>query len=107
MSEYISEHVGDWKVEGCKLCTGITADVLTVTASLRLDREHMTEYDRRDVEIFMENLTKGPATVLPSEAVNKLLDENTRLRNKLNDAQDRLDEIRDAVKVLRDLEGEE
>ena len=106
MSEYMAERVREWKVEKCELCTGIEANVLMVTASLRLDREYMA-YDCRDVKIFMNNLTKGPATVLTSEAVNKLLDETIELREKLDRAQDRLDEIRDAVKVLRDLEGEE
>ena len=107
MSEYIAERVRDWKVERCDLYTGIADDdVLKVTASLRLDRGFMADHCR-DVEIFMEGLVKGPATVLTSQAVNKLLDEITELREKLDNAQDRLDEIRDAVKVLRGLEEEE
>jgi len=106
MSEYMAERVREWKVEGCDLCTGIEADVLTVTASLRLDRSYMADH-RRDVEAFMKGLAKGPATVLSSEAINKLLDETIELREKLDRAQDRLDEIRDAVKVLRDIPPEE
>ena len=107
MSEYIAERVRDWKVERCDLYTGIADDdVLKVTASLRLDRGFMADH-RRDVEIFMESLVNGPATVLSFAAVNKLLDENIELREKLDRAQDRLDEIRDAVKVLRGLEEEE
>jgi len=106
MSEYMAERVRDWKVEDCELCSGIAADVLTVTASLPLDREYTVNH-HRDVEMFMKSLVKGPATVLSSEAVNKLLDENIELREKLDDLQDKLDEIRDAVKVLRNLEGKE
>ena len=106
MSEYMAEHIREWKVERCELHPNPWADVLTVTASLRLDREYMADH-RRDVGLFMENLAKGPATVLPSEAVNELLDENAELRERLEELQDRLDEIRDAVKVLREMEEEE
>lgn len=106
MTEHMAERVRNWKIEECEFCMGIGGGVLTVTASLHLDGNYTVNH-RRDVDIFMESLAKGPVTVLPSEAVNKLLDESIEMREKLEELQGRLDEIRDAVRVLRGLEAEE